>query len=672
MNKLRSISIALIFILCIPIIAVPAQADAASSVSAFARLAGTSGPVLTAISNCVIGELTGKAESMATAAVAKAESTVQAQVDAGLTSQAAYDDFMNNAKNDAHKQICLVPMERAAAQVILNTLTTETVNWINGGMNGAPMYISDPAKSFQDLQKKAIGSFADTISSGFKGCDKLSTSSTGQQAADDCIYPFGKMLLQDTMKQLNSSFQNDLKSNLKNALPDGITPINFSKNFNNGGWSAFSMALMPNNNPIGSSQMMDNQLSKLLKNTNWSPADELKTQLQKNGFLDQKECVSPSGADPTHTVATSSTDTSPICLKTKIVTPGSVILDKLNTSLHATQDSLITGQQLDASITAVFDALMNNLLQQGLSSLSSDSGGSSSSPQDGATPGDTQTTNTVEGNATGGSLCGVASSADWYAQYPNFSILTGLNDGRDFNGKVYMTSDVPPKPAYPGLITREKQLRAILVDQDITISWIINSIYTLDMCVPGPNTINTPGIKDKIFGEIMTDYNYPGSSVDQINEIYNAQFLNDHLGVKFYPTSALKSPAAVQKIIKTIISRYYDALSNQYGNLGRIEAYPKIEEYWGKLGYYQQQLADNKAKIGIIDGNVAQLNSIRVRVDAWKTITNLPDEKKQELFQKIVDQFNVLIPDLDVSPYAKTPPSLNQQQVQQGSPSAHP
>jgi len=143
----------------------------------------------------------------------------------------------------------------------------------------------------------------------------------------------------------------------------------------------------------------------------------------------------------------------------------------------------------------------------------------------------------------------------------------------------------------------------------------------------------------------MQKYNYPGSSVDQVNEIYNAQFLSDNLGVMYFPDEKIKSPAAVQKIVKTLIGRYYDAMMYVYGNLNKITAYPKVQQYYKKLPVYQQEIADNQAKIALIDGTRSQLSAIKQRLDS---VGPNGDPNKINI---IKGQFNALIPDLDVSPY---------------------
>ena len=153
-----------------------------------------------------------------------------------------------------------------------------------------------------------------------------------------------------------------------------------------------------------------------------------------------------------------------------------------------------------------------------------------------------------------------------------------------------------------------------------------------------------------IHPDIMQNYNYPGSSVDQINEIYNAQFLSDNTGVRYFPNEKIKSPTQVQKILKTLIQRYYDAMTKgEYGNLKLIDSYPKVQQYVGKLGFYDQQLADNQAKIDLIEGTIGQLNTLQTRIDHILNAVGPDDSDPQ--FKKVRQQFETLIPDLDVSPY---------------------
>ena len=631
MYKLRIIALSFIFALLVPIMAVPVQVKAdTSNINAVAHLAGAATPVLTELTTCAIGLITDKTLSTLRGAEVGSEEFDTAAANLGITDAESSQDMRNQAVAARKQQLCITPIERAAAQVILNTITTATINMINTGNMGNPFYDQNPQSDLQKMQTKGLLDFAVTIS-------------------DTTKFPFGKDILKQTLGNYNSSYStkgaSDLGASISINYPS-LTAKDFGLNLASGGWDAFESGLKPNNNAIGANFQAQEHLDVVLDGTQYSPGQALKDELNwGKGFLSQTKCLDP-GFDPTGTST---------CVHTQIVTPGSQIADSLNTALGAQTQQLVSGQQLDASITAIFNAMINKLLQNGLSSLTDSTGNNSAS--DSTSSDSTLTAQaTVTGNATAGGLCGVTDSTDWYKEYPTFNIFNDIGD--DINPTAPST-DVNGNPItlHTGLYAREGQLRQVLVEQDKTLDWIIKAVYILDMCIPGPSSVGNANIKSQIYGQIMQKYNYPGSSVDQVNEIYNAQFISDNLGVSYFPDDKIKTPGQVQKIIKTLVGRYYDAMSFEYSHLNLIQSYPKVEQYYQKLTVYQQEIADNQAKIALIDGTRAQLKEIKAKLQAAGS-----DQKKIAVIQ---GEFNALIPDLDVSPYFDYP-SKNPNTQQQG------
>jgi hypothetical protein len=634
MYKIRAITFSLILALFVPIVAIPVQVKAESNVSDLSRLAGTAAPVLTAITTCTLGLLFDKAKVKITTTINQATATVDsASVSTNPDVESNIGNTAESTERAKKRALCWVPIERAAAQVILNTITTETINWINGGMNGSPMYNQNLSKSLSKMQDNALVKLASDLS-------------------DPNSYPFGKEILKSTLAKFHNNYQKSSVSDLSASIDvdfPGKGIKDFSRDLLFGGWSAFDAGFKPNNNAIGFNFQTQDHIVAEFQGTAYSAAQSLKDELSwGHGFLSQKKCLDKNFPDDGSATTTDANgnEIPNVCPpdKTKIVTPGEVVSGKLSKALGNQEDALNLGQDLDASITSIFNAMITKLLQNGLASLSDDTGSNSSSDTTKNTT-DTTAKQTIEGNATAGSLCGVASSDDWYKQYPKFNLW------RDLSDSVSTSTDANGNPIInPGLITREKQLEYVLQAQNNMIKWIKKSIYELDLCIPGPHSLGNNSIKNKVYGDIMQNYNYPGSSSDQVNEIYNAQFLSDYLGVQFFPDSRLKSPTAVQKIIKTIISRYYDAMMSEYGNLNLIESYPKVQQYYKKIGFYDQQLADNEAKIALIEGNISQLRTLQNRISNIKGQIGVENPTNPG-FLKVKQQFDALVPDLDVSPF---------------------
>ncbi|MEI6316671.1 MAG: hypothetical protein WCO65_03025 [bacterium] len=604
MYKSRIIAMLFIVFICIPIGAVPIQVRAKSDISDFSRLAGNSIPVINAVTNCTIGKILGLAQ----------KAGEQAQYDAinGVLSASISDpnifDKLDQINQEAvhakNKAMCTVPIARAAAQTILKIMTEETVNWINSGMDGKPMYAQDPAAPFLNLQNQAINDFKNVLQS------------------DPNSFPFGKDSLSNAMQQYNSSFANQNSLTLSTYLSEvnsSLTMKDFSSDLKNGGWAAFNASLQPRNNVVGFNFEVNDQFVKILNDNQYTKAHALADQLNwGRGFMSQMKCVSPSGADPS----------SPLCKKTIIVTPGSTIGAALDKSLGGPQDALNLGNDLDASISSIMNALFSKLLQTGLSSVTDDS--QSSNPN-------ALVVQTITGNATPGSLCGVQSSTDWYKQYPNFNFTGG--------GLIALSK-------------REILLANILKDQNSVLKKTITSIYALDYCVPGPRPFDVKSTSGQAYGAILQ--NIPTGNT----RIINAQFLNDKIGLPVFPNHKVGSILNVTKIVKAVTDRYFTAVNFLYHDRGPDGAKPIVEDlipeaadsvkYYAKLGYYQQTIADNEAKLNLINATVGQLNNMQAKLSNLQTedSANGKDLKTDYRFINLQNAFNVMIPDLDVSPYS--------------------
>ena len=618
MYKSRIISFFLIALtLLSPIAALPVQA--ASDISGFSRLAGNSAPVLTAITECAIGELLDNADKYSDEALAEASASLMAQTEDSNASQ-SLEDVKSEAKRIKAKELCTVPIERAAAQTILQTLTQETVNWINTGMNGKPMFIQDAATAFKNIQNEKINEFKTEL----------------QQ--DPTSYPFGKDVLGNTMTNLFSNFKSQEKSTLSDTLSNidpSFTMQTFDSDLTKGGWDAFSNSLDPSNNSVGFDFVTQDDLDQAVSLTgnDYGPAQALKDQLDwGKGFLSQAKCLDPGWAP--------STDGSPnpTCTKQQIVTPGSTIADELSKSLGSGVDALNLGSSLDAGLTSVFNAMLTKLLQTGLSSVSDDSG-SSNSNTGGATP------LTVAGNATPGSLCGVQSSTDWYKQYPNFNFA---GDDLDI------------------LVNREDELRKILKEQIGVSNKIVSAIYALDYCVPGPHPFTVNAQAGQAFGMILS--NMPSSQGDRD---HNAQFINDKLGIHAFPDQHVINLTQVTNIVKQVTKRYFTAVDYVYHNRGSDGTKPVVDDlipsaaddakYYPKINYYQQIIADDQAKINIILSTEGQLRNISKQLSDLQSADNAAgiDLSSDAKYINLQSAFNVLVPELDVSPYSSSTSTRN-------------
>ena len=267
----------------------------------------------------------------------------------------------------SNKLTCYQTIEKAAAQIILKVITQQTIAWINTGgfPKGAPLYITNTGASLQKLADAAVGNFTDTI-----GC----IGQTGA-AAKTCqaAFPFGqnaaKMLISQTQSYFEKTAQFSLNQVIAQGYP-GTTSVDFGTNFASGGWNAFLASAMPNNNPFGFNAAAQNTLSTRLVGTNYTSAQDLKDQIRNNsGFLDQRVCTTPAGADadPNGNFTKTTDCKSPNRWVTQ--TPGSTIAKSLDQALGDPTSQLLVGTDITTDIGAILDSLLNHYMQQGLKSI---------------------------------------------------------------------------------------------------------------------------------------------------------------------------------------------------------------------------------------------------------------------------------------------------------------
>ena len=458
------------------------------------------------------------------------------------------------------KLTCTNAVEKAASQAILKQLTLDTVNWINHGFQGGSSFFPKDTGSFlKEIGDSTVNQFVTNI--GF----------------DNKNYPFGRMVAQHITQQLQSSFEQRARYSLDQVLAQqtpGITPIDFQNDFVNGGWAAFDAQFNIGNNPIGFQLDAESTLSSRVADTAYSPAQDIKDQLMRaGGLLDTKICVSPatydSGgpgtSDPIAAQAridlknasaaqqnNGSSDllTSLInqqkqkiaantCARWETQTPGSAVSSALNEALSTPFKNLELGTDLSTDLTAVFDALSNQLVQKGLASLSSNNSKS----------GGNQTTYTNNGSyvpnvsvdGTGGIGTNFLSAGDAYqtnifdldpsGKEELFTKTIDANGNTIVNGVGSVPNPGSPNGATPpvrrinlvGLINREQQMVSTsqqtadalasafswtpaqekvwadsmaardpnytnLLGKQVNLAQrLIPVIYELDFCVPGPH-----------------------------------------------------------------------------------------------------------------------------------------------------------------------------------------
>ena len=265
------------------------------------------------------------------------------------------------------------------AKQALARMTEDTVNWINGGFDGKPLFLENPEAFYLNIRNQEIIGFANAI-----GYDKLN-------------YPYAKGFLIGFIQAQKNTVNNWAQSSLNRALSNrGSTLAEFAADFNVGGWDGWlQLTQLPQNNPWGFQIEATEELHLKLAGTVQSKADEIRQQISDGtGFLSPTICVDPgpvdekakqnaedqlnqmslligppTAADQAKIASLQKTIKDNTCKRKESTTPGTVVASQITTALGSQTRQTELGAALGSSLSAVFDALLNKFIDGGLTSL---------------------------------------------------------------------------------------------------------------------------------------------------------------------------------------------------------------------------------------------------------------------------------------------------------------
>lgn len=566
---------------------------------------------------------------------------------------------------------CTKAVERAAAQTIIKELTMNTVNWINNGFTGrSPLYVQDSNTFLEQLQKKITGSFALNIS-------------------DPTKFPFGKMVMRELVARTHSYFESANEYSLNNFLNQvrpGATDVDFQADFSVGGFEGLMSLGLPNNNPFGFSLGAQSELARRTAGTSISQAEDFKLQIQRNGgFLDLKQCADPatyqSNSSPKiaedakkkllNSKNLSSNEIAELqrtveqntCRVWKTTTPGSVVSDQLNQVLGSPLRQLEYGNDLQASLTVIFDALINQLVNKGLSALSEKSKDTNQYENNDNFASNITITNDINGD-------GPDLNGSWLSQGEPFNLFTDipklmLNES---NPKGNPTSTDPN--AWNSWNPNDDGFQQALQKEIIVAERLIPQIYMLDLCIPGPHpgwdrsaqenlqnfiTNDVPPNADaaistgaKIFSRVTDPlgmFKEAGKDMtsDKRNEKFYSKLVGFSLsfnadlptdmswdsptpyGVNVDKNSKVNGYRNVSNIFRTLAERYSGAMNYIFSpmNLDLIDISKAIqinEKNYMMIPTYQKGIDENKK---LLAGSIATLSQLE---HLQKRINNLPSQ----------------------------------------------
>lgn len=279
----------------------------------------------------------------------------------------------------------------AIARRALQEITKSTVNWINSGFHGSPLFLENPGSFFNDIAKSEIKNLVDTF-----GYDSLK-------------FPYGKDFALNTIASYKRTLESKTAYTMSSIITNPVQLRNYQLNFNSGGWNAFlTNTQYPQNNYVGFQLTAVEELARRVQGTAQTAAGKVKDTLQYGqGFLSPQTC--PSNPKYNNGVNEfqkprfdekkyrddhpSSNCTDQACLDRwrddyeaakakweedntckgglKNTTPGSVVSNQITTAMGSQFRQSELGAAMGNSLSQIFDALLNKFLDEGLTALSS-------------------------------------------------------------------------------------------------------------------------------------------------------------------------------------------------------------------------------------------------------------------------------------------------------------
>src|SRR3989344_3285528 len=286
------------------------------------------------------------------------------------------------------------------ARRLLDRLTQSTVNWINSGFHGSPLFVENTESFFKDIAKSEIKSFI---------------RMTGY---DNSRFPFGRQYALDVIDAYQRQFEINAEYTLSKVIQDEAYLDAYRNDFNVGGWNAFLINTQyPQNNYLGYEMLANEELARRLEGTTRSAADTVRDTLQQGlGFLSPETCPS----NPTYNNARNAWDRPEFKFNEEYdppvledygddvpafraavleydddydarraaayavwaeentcpgglvnTTPGYVAASQITRALGSKFSQAELGAALGNNIAAIFDALLNHFFDKGLTALKS-------------------------------------------------------------------------------------------------------------------------------------------------------------------------------------------------------------------------------------------------------------------------------------------------------------
>jgi hypothetical protein len=352
-------------------------------------------------------------------AAEKAAEFCHTQKTSNKETEKAMKDELKIEKSNQFREECLNGIAYTLARNQLTAMTKQTMNWVTSGFNGDPMYVRNINNFLSNVEDEIIYQELNAI----KNLD-------GSYNTRD--YPYGRDFSTSLInsRQASKNFAESSKQDLTNYLTDGATIDDFANDFSKGGWAGWlGLTQHPQNSPLGYTMIASqNVADKQAKETENVKAENA----ENNGILSQKTCkvkaiTKKQGqieienskninelnkAQKKHTdlsnqylaetdpdkrnslaieinsayddllsaqqkvkdfdVSVKEMEDSEDCDEWEVVTPGSLIQDKVSSYLNSPERQLEMANDINEVLNVLFAKLIDKLRLDGLSSLNSE------------------------------------------------------------------------------------------------------------------------------------------------------------------------------------------------------------------------------------------------------------------------------------------------------------
>ncbi len=499
--------------------------------------------------------------------------------------------------SSAGKEFCLDAIATNIAKATLQKFTQSTVQWINSGFEGDPLYVRDPQSFFRSIAQEQIGTIT------------LSIEGSGA--------PFARSLAQSLILSQLADFQVAMKYNIDSYLGTSRAQ-QYAFDFEVGGWDAWILQTQyPQNNPFGASINVANEVSKRLAGTEKSVGQIAQDEIDQGaGFLGLKECVDPTdwergtgfnpdqeydpflGMTPDEFAALTPAERAQIendatnayleyisaeraeyekkhtCKRWETRTPGKAIADQLNISLGSSVRQAELADELNESISVIFDSLVSEFLTNGLSALGDDTSAGSTYTSSGFAGYGSNT-------STGGSY--TAGAGSWVNQTNPTSVYSIWSD----TAKL--------------LVWQNEYIVALNQKKAMISGQVLPRLYELDFCVPGPRQDWAERARDKVneTAPQLTTYN-------NVAPFFASMFIT----VTGSNVDDLKNGAGVA-MFQSMFEQYSELLTDQWFTQNALMNMPIInlinQTEYKKVGTYKEMMTD-------IDLEILETNSVISRL----------------------------------------------------------